>query len=94
MELRGFSHSKLLTDKFEVFSTLSMQCTKLQTLEQEVKFIDTKYFSCETTYQVGSYTYAESDLKKVTASGCISMSIKHTARDCSRKCSCTWHTKV
>ena len=50
MELRGFSHSKLLNDKFEVFSTLSMQCTKLQTLEQEVKFIDTKYFSCETTY--------------------------------------------
>ena len=64
MKLRGFSHSKLLTDKFEVFSTLSMQCTKLQTLEQEVKFIDTKYFSCETTYQVGSCTYAESDVKK------------------------------
>ena len=48
-----FSHSKLLNDKFEVFSTLSMHYAvqiKLQTLEQEVKFIDTTYFSCETTY--------------------------------------------
>ena len=77
MELRGFSHSKLLTDKFEVFSTLSMQCTKLQTLEQEVKFIDTKYFSCETTYQVG--TYAESDLKKSDSKWLYIN--KHTARD-------------
>ena len=49
-----FSHSKLLNDKFEVFSTLSSMHyavqIKLQTLEQEVKFIDTTYFSCETTY--------------------------------------------
>ena len=93
MELRGFSHSKLLTDKFEVFSTLSMQCTKLQTLEQEVKFIDTKYFSCETTYQVGSCTYAESDVKKSDSKWLYIN--KHTARDMIQsKSSCTWHTKV
>ena len=31
MELRGFSHSKLLTDKFEVFSTLSSKYAVHQT---------------------------------------------------------------
>ena len=54
LTLAIFSHSKLLNDKFEVFSTLSSMHyavqIKLQTLEQEVKFIDTTYFSCETTY--------------------------------------------